>query len=139
MTGRGYRLLPSGGDYKTPTNQSGRNFHLRDVIGAIYKNGEYGDQASNSLGDCVMAHGNLANGEDLDGATGAGTDVVLYYRAGVRDRTNEGTGTQDSMVCKSAGPVFVPIGDWSVGGPRPDPLFADGFEPAVVTGSAPGA
>ena len=139
VTGRGYRLLPSGDDYKTPTNQSGRNFHLRDVIGSIYKNGEYGDQASNSLGDCVMAHGNLANGEDLDGATGAGTDVVLYYRAGVRDRTNEGPGTQDSMVCKSAGPVFVPIGDWSVGGPRPDPLFADGFEPAVVTGSAPGA
>jgi hypothetical protein len=32
------------------------------------------------------------------------------------------------MVCKSAGPVFVPIGDWSVGGPRPDPLFADEFE-----------
>lgn len=138
VTGRGYRLLPSGDDYKTPTNQSGRNFHLRDVIGSIYKNGEYGDQASNSLGDCVMAHGNLANGEDLDGATGAGTDVVLYYRAGVRDRTNEGPGTQDSMVCKSAGPVFVPIGDWSVGGPRPDPLFADGFEAGIGPGVAPG-
>ena len=65
----------------------------------------------------------LVNGEDLDGATGSGTDVVLYYRAGVRDRTNEGPGTQDSMICKKVGPVFVPVG-WN----GADALFSNGFE-----------
>ncbi|MBK6725794.1 MAG: hypothetical protein IPG63_00810 [Xanthomonadales bacterium] len=69
-----------------------------------------------------MVDGNLANGQDLDGAAGEGTDVVLYYRAGVRDRTNEGAGTQDSMVCKKVGPLFTPIGNWA------SVLFADGFE-----------
>ena len=52
-----------------------------------------------------------------------GTDVVLYYRAGVRDRTNEGPGTQDSMICKKVGPVFVPVG-WN----GADALFSNGFE-----------
>jgi hypothetical protein len=49
---------------------------------------------------------------------------VLYYRVGVRDRTNEGAGTQDSMVCKRAGPVLVPVGDWGE-----TVLFENGYEP----------
>lgn len=118
-SGRGYQLTPSSADYVLPTNQSGRNFHQRDVLGTIYKANEFGDNPNYSLGDCAMNHPALANGEDLDGATGTGTDVVLWYRAGVRDLS----GT-NSMICKSVGPVLTPFGDWGVG-----PLFVDGFEP----------
>lgn len=63
----------------------------------------------------------LANGGDLDGVAGEGTDVVLYYRVSVRDRTNEGPNTQDSMICKKAGPIFTPIGSWQAD-------FENGFE-----------
>ena len=58
-----------------------------------------------------------------------GMDIPLIrkfeagYRAGVRDRTNEGPGTQDSMICKKVGPVFVPVG-WN----GADALFSNGFE-----------
>jgi hypothetical protein len=113
VTGRGFELNPADADYITPTNQSGRNFHLRDVIGTVYNANEYSDRADNSLGDCGMVDSNLANGQDLDGVSSEGTDVVLYYRAGVRDRTNEGLGTQDSMVCKRVGPMFTPVGTWT--------------------------
>lgn len=119
-SGRGYQLTPSSSDYALPTNQSGRNFHLRDVLGTIYKANEFGDNPVYSLSDCRMNHDALANGEDLDGPADAGTDVVLWYRAGVRDLTGS-----NSMVCKSVGPIFTPFGDWSQG-----LLFADGFEPA---------
>jgi hypothetical protein len=127
VTGRGYRVLPSALDYAFPTNQSGRNFHVRDVIGTAYIANEYGDNPNYSLGDCTANHAALANGGDLDGAAGEGTDVVLYYRGGVRDRTNEGAGTQDSMVCKRVGPVLVPVGDWGQSGV----LFENGFEPVT--------
>ena len=122
VTGRGFQLMPSVDDYKTPTNQSGRNFHLKDVFGTAYSPTEFGDRPDNDLGDCAMSDTALANGADLDGASGEGTDVVMYYRTGVRDRTNEGPGTQDSMVCKHGGPMFTPIGNW-----RPS-LFENGFE-----------
>ncbi len=62
-----------------------------------------------------MLSANLANGQDISGG-GAGTDVVLYYRVGVRDLT-----AVNSMICKSAGPVFTPIGNWTS-------VFASGFE-----------
>lgn len=127
VTGRGYRVLPSALDYVSPTNQSGRNLHQRDVIGTVYVANEYSDSASNNLGDCAANTSALANNGDLDGPAGEGTDVVLYYRAGVRDRTNEGPGTQDSMVCKRVGPVLVPVGDWGQSGV----LFDNGFEPAA--------
>lgn len=126
VTGRGYRLVPSSADYVSPTNQSGRNLHTVDVLGTVYKFTTFEEQTdrgnTNNLGDCAFMHDNLANGEDLDGAAGEGTDVVLYYRSGVRDMTSS-PGPQDSMVCKTAGPVFTPLGDWSS-----PPLFADGFE-----------
>ena len=123
VTGKGYRLLPGGNDYKIPANQSGHGYHLRDVLATVYHAGEYGDRTDNPLGTCGMNDAALVNSEDLDGATGSGTDVVLYYRAGVRDRTNEGPGTQDSMICKKVGPVFVPVG-WN----GADALFSNGFE-----------
>ncbi len=126
VTSRGYRVLPSAGDYVTPTNESGRNFHLTDVIGAIYKPNEYGDRGNNNLGDCGMTHGNLANGENLSGAGGEGTDVVLYYRVAVRDQAGV-----DTMQCKSAGPMFQPLGDWG-GEPDPSADLSIVFDPATV-------
>ncbi len=126
VTNRGYQLTPSAADYVFPTNQSGRNLHTVDVLGTIYKFTTFEEQTdrgnTNNLGDCAFIHGNLANGEDLDGPTGSGTDVVMYYRAGVRDMTSV-PGPQDSMICKSVGPVFTPVGDW--GG---DLMFSNGFE-----------
>ena len=116
VTGRGYRLTPGRNDYNTPTNQSGRNFHLVDVIGTAYVANEYTDRGNtNNLGDCAMLSNNLANGADIGGG-GAGSDVVLYYRSGVRDLTGV-----NSMICKSAGPLFTPIGNWQS-------MFANGFE-----------
>ncbi|MBL8245309.1 MAG: hypothetical protein JNL89_14005 [Rhodanobacteraceae bacterium] len=116
LSGRGYRLRPSSTDYDTPTNQSGRNFHLVDVIGTAYVANEYTDRGNtNNLGDCAMLSNNLANGADIGGG-GAGSDVVLYYRSGVRDLTGV-----NSMICKSAGPLFTPIGNWQS-------MFANGFE-----------
>ena len=119
VTGRGYELVPSSDDYTTPTNQSGRNFHQVDVMGTVYAAGEYGDNAAYSLSDCAMNSGNLVNGGDLDGPTGAGADVVLWYRVGVRDQTGV-----NSMICKKAGPAFRPVGNWS----NSTPLLIDGFE-----------
>lgn len=122
VTERGFQLMPSADDYVTPTNQSGRGFHLKDVFGSTYSPTEFGDRPDNSLGDCAMSDSAIANGGDLDGADGEGTDIVMYYRTGVRDRTNEGPGLQDSMVCKRGGPMFTPIGDWL---PQ---LLENGFE-----------
>jgi len=122
VTGRGFRLQPSSKDYATPTNQSGRGFHLRDVIGTTYIANEYSDSPTVPLSDCDVEHATLANGGDLDGVAGAGTDVVLYYRVGVRDMTSS-PGPQDSMVCKKAGPTFMPIGNWSSSA-----VFEDGYE-----------
>ncbi len=120
QTGRGYRMVPAAQDYVIPANDSGRGFHMTDVIATVYKAGEYGDLANNPLGACAMNHGNLANGENLAGAGGSGTDVVLYYRAAVKD-----TAGVDVMLCKSAGPVFVPLGDW---GEDPGIIFQHDFE-----------
>lgn len=119
VTGRGYELVPSADDYATPTNQSGRGFHLVDVMGTVYQSGEFGDNAAYQLSDCSMDEENLVNGGVLDGPGGTGSDVVLWYRVGVRDQTGV-----NSMICKSAGPAFRPVGDWSNAGP----LLIDGFE-----------
>ena len=119
QTGRGYRIIPTAEDYATPTNESGRDFHMTDVIGTAYVAGEYGDLANNPLGACAMNHDNLANGQSLTGSNGTGTDVVLYYRSAVKD-----TAGVDAMICKSAGPMFVPLGDWGDSGT----IFANDFE-----------
>lgn len=122
LTGRGFELDPGDNDYNTPANQSNRGFHKFDVFGTVYGANEYSDQTDNNLGDCAMLDANLVNGGDLDGPTGEGTDVVLYYRGGVRDKTNDGNGPQDSMICKKVGPKFRPIGTWT------SVLFENGFE-----------
>ena len=74
-----------------------------DVFGTVYNASEYGDRADNNLGDCAMVDSNLANGGDLDGAAGAGTDVVLWYRVGVRDALQRlGEGLQAGLEAELA-------------------------------------
>lgn len=121
VSGFGYRINSGAGDY-TPVNESGRGFHLADVIGSRFINNEYADKANNNLNDCQMVATNIANGENIVDA-----DVVLYYTASVRDSTannwpNPGSGAipQDSMVCKKVGPLITPVGDW--------PIFRDDFQ-----------
>ena len=121
--GFGYRIVSGADDYNPP-NQSGRNLHSVDVIGSRFVNNEYADQASNNLGDCTMAAGNIANGASI-----VDTDVVFWYRASVRDANGNNwpagcSGAtcepQNSMVCKRAGPTMTRIGDW--------PIFRNSFE-----------
>lgn len=124
VEGFGYKITPGADDY-TPANESTRNFHSVDVIGSRFINNEYTDTGvggSNSLNDCTMHVSNLVNSESI-----ADTDVVLYYRASVRDTTannwpTSGAGAipQDSMVCKRVGPMITQVGDW--------PIFRDGYE-----------
>lgn len=121
VSGFGYRINSGADDY-TPVNESGRGFHLADVIGSRFINNEYADKANNNLNDCEMVATNIANGQSI-----AAQDVVLYYTANVRDSTNNnwptsGSGAvpQDSMVCKKVGPLITPVGDW--------PIFRDDFE-----------
>jgi hypothetical protein len=122
VTGQGYRITPGSGDFQSATNESGRNFHTVDVLGTTFVNNEFSDRPTNNLNDCTFLQDNLVNGGSV-----AGTDVVFYYRGGVRDATANDWPTpsnpipQDSMVCKSVNPVLTPVGPW--------PL-TDGFESA---------
>ena len=133
LGGFGYRIVSGAGDYNPP-NESGRNLHSVDVIGSLFKNGEYADKADNALGDCAFVPGNISNNENIDNK-----DVVFWYTASVRDTTyttnangaanNWPSGCtvaagncqpQDSMVCKQVGPTITQIGDW--------PILRDGFD-----------
>ncbi len=129
-TGNGYRLIPGADDYNVATNESGRNFHLTDVLATQSHVSEYGDSPNYSLSDCTMHTANLVNGESLQN-----TVPALYYRVAVRDTTanswppgctaNGTCQAQDSMVCKSVGPTLVPFGPWA------EFIFADGFDVLV--------
>ncbi len=127
--GFGYVVSPGANDDTFPANQSGRGFHLVDVIGSAYKANEYGDRPDNLLGDCTMNAPAIANSENI-----SQTDVVLYYRASVRDTTANdwalpggGFAPQDSMVCKRVGPMLQLIGNFPI--PAGDfRLFKDGME-----------
>lgn len=114
--GFGYVIAPGANDDTFPANQSGRNLHTVDLIATTYKANEYTDNASWSLSDCAMNAGALANGESI-----ANTDVVMYYRASVRDATaNDVAATgggfipQDSMVCKRVGPSLQLTGAFPI-------------------------
>ena len=119
----GYRIVSGAGDYNPP-NESGRNFHTVDVIGSVFKNGEYADKSDNNLGDCAFVPGNIANSENIDKK-----DVVFWYTASARDANGNNwppgcSGAscepQNSMVCKQVGPTITQIGDW--------PILRDGFD-----------
>jgi hypothetical protein len=113
----GYQINPGANDTLFPANESGRNFHTSDIIGTRYIANEYTDRGTtNNLNDCALLSGNLANGASIDG-----TDVVVYYRASVRDTTANnwpalggGFAPQDSMVCKRAGPTLQLIGNFPI-------------------------
>ncbi len=113
----GYRVVSGAGDY-TPPNQSARNFHTVDVLGSLFKNGEYADKTTNSLSDCAFLPGNISNNENIDDK-----DVVFWYRASARDVngtdwppgcSGASCEPQNSMVCKQAGPTITQIGDWPI-------------------------
>ena len=125
----GYLVAPGANDNAYPANQSNRNFHTVDVIATLYKPTEYADRTNNMLSDCAMNSSVLANSENIDRK-----DVVLYYRASVRDSTANnwalpggGFAPQDSMVCKTVGPTLQMAGTF----PVPDGdfrFFKDGVE-----------
>jgi hypothetical protein len=125
----GYLIAPGINDDLFPANQSGRNLHTVDIIGSAYKANEYSDKTTNNLFDCVMNSGAIANGENI-----LNTDVVLYYRASVRDTTANdiaavggGFLPQDSMVCKRVGPTLQLFGNFPIA--EGDFLFMkDGLE-----------
>ncbi len=129
-TSFGYTIAPGPNDSTFPANESGRNFHSVDLIATAYKPTEYSDKTNNALGDCAMNAAILANNESIDK-----TDVVLYYRASVRDTTANnwalpggvGFAPQDSMVCKRVGPTLQMTGTFPV--PEGDfRFFKDGAE-----------
>ncbi len=121
VSGRGYRINPTPQDYLVDADASGTGNHPIDVMATRYRllNGnlpEYSDTpGNNSLGNCSMNVGNLVNSESIDEA-----DVVFWYRASVSDI---GGNAGNSMRCKSAGPIFEPLGDWA----RVE-IFINGFE-----------
>ena len=131
-SGNGFRLIPGANDYLVPANQSGRGFHMTDFMATRANTGEYGDVPDYDLFDCEMHTANLVNGQSI-----ANTNQALYYRVAVRDTTanswpsgcsGAACQAQDSMICKSAGPQWVPFGPWA------DLIFANGFD-ALVPGA----
>ncbi|HQP42151.1 MAG TPA: hypothetical protein PLV66_00685 [Thermoanaerobaculales bacterium] len=104
-SGRGYLVTPGIQDRLLPADDFSRN----DVMVSQYHSTELSDGG----GGCAVNPTTIVNGEPV-----AGSDVVLYYRGGVRDVAGV-----DIHACKVAGPVLTPVGDWNEFSG-----FADGFE-----------
>lgn len=130
VTGRGYDVLPGASarppgpmDLVFPANESGRGFHTVDVMGTLFANNEFGDNPNYSLSDCgVNVAALVSPAVSIDS-----TDVVMYYRGGVRDSAGDfpvgNPVPADPMICKSVGPRLVPVGDWTG-----EDVFRNGFE-----------
>lgn len=130
VTGRGYDVLPGASarppgpmDLVFPANESGLDNHTVDVMGTQFINGEFSDRPNNLLGDCdVNVAALVTPSVPIDGS-----DVVMYYRGGVRDSAGDfpvgNPVPADPMICKSVGPRLVPVGDWSG-----EELFRNDFE-----------
>jgi hypothetical protein len=92
-------------------------------MGTLFVNNEFADNPAWALSDCGVNVGALVT----PSVSIADSDVVLYYRGGVRDSAGDfpvgNPAPADPMVCKSVGPRLVPVGDWSG-----DELFGNGFE-----------
>ncbi len=110
QSGRGYRLVPGAQDMLLPADAFSQN----DLMVALYHASEIGD----SGGGCDINAGSIVNGEAV-----ADTDVVMYYRGGVHDVLGV-----DIHVCKVAGPVLTPLGEWGE-----FVEFSDGFESGDTT------
>ncbi len=121
VTGRGYRVEATAEDYLVTQPTTGDGYHPVDIMTTKYKTiggnlTEYSDTpGQNNLFECGMAAGNLVNGESIDDE-----DVVFWYRAAVKDIADIG------LVCKFAGPIFYPVGDWDVF--NPDVIFKNSFD-----------
>ncbi len=105
VSGRGYLLTPGPQDRLLPVDAFSKN----DLMVTLYHSNELSD----SGGGCAVNPGSIVNGETV-----LDTDVVMYYRGGVRDVVGV-----DIHLCKVAGPVLTPIGEWGV-----FDGFSDGFE-----------
>jgi hypothetical protein len=105
QSGRGYRLTPGAQDLLLPAD----DFSQNDLMVALYHPDEIGD----SGGGCDINADSIVNGEAV-----LDTDVVMYYRGGVQDVVGV-----DIHLCKVAGPVLSPIGEWGE-----FTEFSDGFE-----------
>lgn len=125
VTGRGFRVEASPEDYLVNVNEPPHNpssYHNTDIMVTKYKLAvgnsipEYSDTpGQNNLGNCNMNENALVNGESI-----ANEDVVFWYRAAVNDIANQG------LVCKFAGPIFYPVGDWQLS--QYSLVFDNGFE-----------
>lgn len=104
-TGRGYRLTPGAQDQLLPVD----SFSENDLMVSLYHSNELSD----SGGGCAVNPVSIVNGEAV-----LDTDVVLYYRGGVRDVVGV-----DIHQCKVAGPVLTSLGEWGLFDD-----FSDGFE-----------
>lgn len=116
VQGFGYLIAAGANDNTFPANQSGRSLHTVDLIATSYKANEFSDRTTNNLNDCAMNAAALANNESI-----LNTDVVMYYRASVRDTTANDTAApgggflpQDSMVCKKVGPALQLTGSFPI-------------------------
>ena len=123
VTNRGFRIEATAEDYLVDVDEAPNNpdnYHNVDVMGTQYRTigslTEYSDTpGSNNLGQCDMNENALINGASIDSE-----DVVFWYRSAVTDLANMG------LVCKFAGPIFYPVGDWSL--PVPDLIFKNDFD-----------
>ena len=104
-SGRGYRLAPGAQDRLLPIDAFSQN----DLMVTLYHANEFSDAG----GGCAINPGSIVNGEAV-----LATDVVMYYRGGVRDVVGV-----DIHQCKVAGPVLTPLGEWTTFNG-----FSDGFE-----------
>jgi hypothetical protein len=106
QSGRGYLITPGAQDILLAVD----GFSRTDLMVSRYHPGELSDTGFG----CEVDVDSIVNGESV-----LNTDVVLYYRGGVQDVLG-----QDIHLCKVAGPVLTPIGDWGAEFTG----FADGFE-----------
>lgn len=132
VSGLGYNIFPGDStsppgamDLVFPPNESGRGFHTVDAMGTLFANNEFGDNPNYSLSDCGVNVSALVT----PSVPINNTDVVLYYRGGVRDSAGDfpvgNPVPADPMICKSVGPRMVPVGNWA--GSSED-IFRNGFE-----------
>jgi hypothetical protein len=94
-------------------------------MGTLFANNEFGDNPNYSLSDCAVNVAALVS----PAVPINNTDVVMYYRGGVRDSAGDfppgNPVPADPMVCKSVGPRLVPVGVWQ---DDPDLVYRNGFE-----------
>jgi hypothetical protein len=110
-SGRGYRITPGSQDILLAVD----GYSKTDFMASLYHSDELDDQG----GGCDVNVDSIVDGEAI-----LDTDVVLWYRGGVQDVVGV-----DIFLCKTAGPVLTPLGEWDE-----STDFSDGFESGDTTG-----